>query len=102
MSVTPPDRDAWFARRFPVGDPRNSMAPVHRRGWMVAGGFMAALGLGALGFFALALFGFLIAGILVFIAMALLGGFGFVLVAQWKGDRTRTVADYRNNTHAHR
>lgn len=102
MPVTPPDRQAWFARRFPAGDPRNAMSPVHPRGWMVVGGFATAMALGALGFLALALFGYLIAGILVFIGLALIGAFTFILVAQWKGDRERTVADYRSNTNVDR
>ena len=31
----------WFARRFPVGNPRNAMAPVSEQGWNVVRRFIA-------------------------------------------------------------
>jgi hypothetical protein len=39
--------DFWFARRFPVGHPRNAMAPVRREGWLVVLAFVAGLIAGA-------------------------------------------------------
>lgn len=35
--------DKWFARRFPVGNPRNAMSPVNRAGYAVVVGFVGAM-----------------------------------------------------------
>lgn len=90
----------WFARRFPVGDPRNAMAPVHWKGFAVAAAFGATLMIGALAFAWMGASGHLVQGIAVFAAAALVGGGWFVVVAQAKGDKTRTVADYKKDAPA--
>jgi hypothetical protein len=88
-------REFWFARRFPVGDRRNAFAPVHWKGWAVAGVYVAALVVGGLAFAWMGASGYLIQGAVVFIIAAIVGGGWFIVVANAKGDKTRTVADYR-------
>lgn len=85
----------WFARRFPVGHPRNAMSPVRREGYLVVALFLTAMALGAAAFAALALLGLFFAGIVIFAALAALGAGAFIWLAHVKGDRARTVADYR-------
>jgi hypothetical protein len=85
----------WFARRFPVGHPRNALAPVSREGWLVAIGFVAAMALGALALLLLAWAGRPWAGVIVFVVMAFAAGAAFIGIAQRKGDGRRTVEDYR-------
>jgi hypothetical protein len=85
----------WFARRFPVGRPRNAMAPVSREGWLVTLGFVLAVVLGGAAYVALDLAGHTVLAIAVFAGIAALGGFAFIRTAQRKGDHSRTVADYR-------
>ena len=94
----PVTAEYWFARRYPVGNPRNGMAPVHWKGWAVAGAFVLTLLIGALAFATMAVGGYLIQGALAFAIAALLGGGWFVVVANAKCDKTRTVADYRQET----
>ena len=95
----------WFARRFPVGSPRNSMAPVHWKGWAMFGAFLAAMAMGALGFALTALKGDLIMGAVAFASLSALGaGMLLISVAQ-HGDTARTVDEYRkaqrtDKTHA--
>ncbi len=85
----------WFARRFPVGHPRNAMAPVSQEGWWVVWVFVAAMAVGALGLIFLGLNGQIVSGIAMFVVMALLGGGMFIGMAQTRGDKGRTVEDYR-------
>jgi hypothetical protein len=85
----------WFARRFPVGHPRNAMAPVSREGWLVSLGFVLALVLGGAAYVVLDLAGYTILAIVVFALVAAAAGFAFIRTAQRKGDHNRTVADYR-------
>jgi len=92
MSQAP---EYWFARRFPLSDPRRSYAPVHWKGFAVVGIFVAALVIGAAAFAWMAALGYLIQGAIVFALAALVGGGWFVVVAQAKGDKTRTVDEYR-------
>lgn len=91
----PMSKEYWFARRFPVGDPRNAFAPVHWKGFAVAGIFVAALVIGAIAFSWMAASGYLMQGAVVFITAAAVGGGWFITVATAKGDKTRTVADYQ-------
>lgn len=89
--------EPWFARRFPVGDRRNSMAPVHRRGNFVSGAFVAVMLVGALGFVLFALARLVVAGFIFFFGVAVLAAVGFIAISQAKGDNTRTVADFRKD-----
>lgn len=85
----------WFARRFPVGHPRNAMAPISREGWLVVWAFVASLAIGALGFLGLTLSGSPLLGIVIFVVLAASGMGLFVGLASRKGDAQRTVEDYR-------
>jgi len=101
----------WFARRFPVGSPRNAMSPVTKEGfavawtflwWMVGGAaaWVLLLGLawwaadatGGLGPLTLVL-GAL--GPIAFIACAVYGTWYFLRMAKERGDTRHTIADYK-------
>jgi len=86
----------WFARRFPVGDPRNAMAPVSREGHLVAWAFVGAMALGAIGFGLFALANLFVVGMIFFVGIAAVAATAFILIASARGDTARTVADYRN------
>lgn len=96
----PVTEDYWFARRFPVGHPRNAMAPVSWKGWAVALVFVVAMTIGGLAFALLAVDGRVIAGATIFALSAILGGGWFIAMTVSKGDRTRTVEDYRKDHRA--
>jgi len=85
----------WFARRFPISDARKSLAPVHWKGFAVAGIFVVALVIGAAAFAWMATQGYFAQGLVVFAAAALIGGGWFITVASAKADRTRTVEEYK-------
>jgi hypothetical protein len=85
----------WFARRFPPSDRRNAFAPVHWKGWAVSVAFVSALAVGGVAFAWLGASGQLVQGVAVFAVVALLSGACFIAVATAKGDKTRTVQDYR-------
>jgi len=85
----------WFARRFPVGNPRNAVAPVTREGRMVALGFVAAMLAGAAIGAVVGLGGNLVLGIATFAVIAGAAGFAFIAIAQKKTDRNHTVEDYQ-------
>lgn len=87
----------WFARRFPVGHPRNAMAPVSPAGWLVAIGFALAMLIGGIIFLALALAGAVVIGTLLFVAITVVAAIGFIGSAVRKGDHKRTVDEYRDN-----
>jgi len=87
----------WFARRFPVGHPRNAMAPVTPAGWLVAIAFALAMLIGGIIFLALALAGAVVIGTILFVAIAVVAAIGFIGSAMRKGDPRRTVEDYRND-----
>jgi nitrate reductase gamma subunit len=89
------DRVYWFARRFPVGDPRNGLAPVHWKGFAVALGFVAGMLASAGAGTALAANGLVAAGIAVFAAGAAASGGAFIVIARRTADMTRTTQDYR-------
>ncbi|MHB1110033.1 MAG: hypothetical protein ACYCZU_06940 [Devosia sp.] len=95
------EQEYWFARRFPVGHPRNAMAPVSKRameivwtfvGWMV-GGAVAAVVIVLLGLFAVPYLW--IAAPFVFAGCAAYGGWYFVSQAMSRGDKTHTVDVYK-------
>lgn len=89
-----PVTEYWFARRFPVGNPRNAMSPVHWKGYAVVAAYVTLLVLGAVGFAWLGASGNLIMGAAVFAATAVAGAGLFITLSVTKGDKTRTVADY--------
>lgn len=89
--------DYWFARRFPVGNPRNAMAPVHWKGYAVVAAYLTLLVLGGLAFAWLGAGGQLILGAAIFAAAALMGAGFFISLSVVKGDKTRTVADYQKD-----
>ncbi|OEO32464.1 hypothetical protein VW23_011645 [Devosia insulae DS-56] len=86
----------WFARRFPVGHPRNAMGPVSREGWLVAWAFVASMAIGGLGFLGLALTGSPLLGIAIFVVLAASGMGLFISLAGRRGDTQHTVEDYRS------
>ncbi|MET0182836.1 MAG: hypothetical protein ABW199_08130 [Caulobacterales bacterium] len=95
--------ERWFARRFPVGDPRSSMGPVHWKGWTMFGIFIAMTILSAAAFLLAAVAGLLMWGALVFVAASLASAGWLLLVVRARGDQTRTLEDYRaNGTHVGR
>lgn len=91
----------WFARRFPVGSPRNAMSPVTPEGFRVAwifvgwmvGGAVAAAALVLLGLFTVPFIAF--AAPVVFIACAIYGAWYFISQAKNRGDHQHTVDDYK-------
>jgi len=95
MPMTAQERHYWFARRYPLGDVRQSMAPVHWKGWCVAFGFVGVLLGGAGAFVWFTLQGNLLEGAAMFAILAFIAGAWFVLMTMANGDRVRTVADYR-------
>lgn len=95
MTSRTPQTEYWFARRFPLSDPRQAQAPVHWKGWMVVAGFFGTMALGAA---ALVWFGGhdeLVKGAALFALAAFIGGLWYVSVARVRGDRIRCVKDYR-------
>ncbi|OQW62058.1 MAG: hypothetical protein A4S17_08430 [Proteobacteria bacterium HN_bin10] len=90
-------KEYWFARRFPLGDRRRAVAPVHWKGYVVAIIFAVALCIGGVAFAWMGASGYLMQGIVVFALAALVGGGWFITVANAKADHTRTVADYQKD-----
>lgn len=88
--------DYWFARRFPVGDKRNAVAPVSREGRFVVMGFLMAMLVGMLFFIVMAIAGRLVLGGATFAIMGGLGGAAFIAASYYKLDRNHTVDDYEN------
>ncbi len=87
--------DPWFARRFPVDDPRNAMAPASWKGWAVAGGFIAAMLAGGLVFAVVAIAFGVIWGAIAFACIATGAAATLIALSVAKGDATRTVEDIR-------
>jgi membrane protein implicated in regulation of membrane protease activity len=71
------------------------MAPVSREGWWVVWVFVAAVVVGALGLLFLGMNGQIVSGTAMFVILALLGGGMFIGMAQTRGDKDRTVEDYK-------
>ena len=104
------DHEYWFARRFPVGHPRNAMSPVTPEGfrvawtfvWWMVGGAVAWLVLGGLAAWSITASGIgplaWVLGVLgpvVFIGCAIYGAWHFITQAQNRGDHNHTVEDYK-------
>jgi hypothetical protein len=91
------EHEYWFARRFPLGSPRQAYAPVHWKGWAVSLIFVCALTAGAVGFAWLGASGDMFMGVMVFIGVAIVAGLWFTLTARANGDPVRTVDDYKKD-----
>jgi F0F1-type ATP synthase assembly protein I len=87
--------EIWFARRFPVGHPRNAMAPVHWKGFAMFGVFVATMLVGALGFVLSAMNREWMWGVIVFGALSAMGAGMLLIAVQMHGDTTRTVDEHR-------
>jgi hypothetical protein len=89
----------WFARRFPVGHPRNAMAPVTREGRMAFVWFVGIMVAGAVAWGLLAISadttGAIIGGVL-FIAACGYGMFRLLSAVVRHGDQNHTVDDYKS------
>lgn len=88
-------KEYWFARRFPIGNPRSGMAPVHWKGWIVSIAFVLVMLGGGAAFIWYALRDEFIHGVAIFGVLAIVFGGWFVLVSKANGDHVRTVADYK-------
>lgn len=86
--------EVWFARRFPLGDMRSGMAPVNWKGWLVAVGFVAGMGIGAALFCWFAGNDQMMKGALSFAGVAAVAALGFIRVAHQKGDHVNCIRDY--------
>lgn len=91
------EREYWFARRFPLSDPRQSYAPVHWKGYAVSLIFVSALTAGGVTFAWLGASGDMLMGVMVFAGIAIVAGAWFILTAKANGDPVRTVADYKKD-----
>jgi ABC-type Co2+ transport system permease subunit len=89
------EHEYWFARRFPVGHARAGMAPVHWKGYAVVAIFVTVLVVGGVAFAYLGATDRMAEGVAVFVLAAFLGAMFYITVARQKGDRVRTIADYR-------
>ncbi|MEJ0012591.1 MAG: hypothetical protein WDM94_08185 [Bauldia sp.] len=85
----------WFAvlSRTGVGNPR--MSPVSSEGWLVVAGFVASMFVGALLFVWLMIADHPAAGVILFVLFAVVGAGGFLWASVARGDKARTVAEYR-------
>ncbi len=88
-------RAVWFAKLSDRGGPGTRMTPVSREGWYVVAGFVAAMAIGALLFTMLMMQGNVALGVIVYAAIAIVGGGAFLWASLAHGDKTRTVLDYR-------
>jgi hypothetical protein len=91
------DREYWFARRFPLGDGRQSVAPVHWKGYAASGAYVVALLVGGGFFLYFGLRDQLLEGAAIFGVVAFVAGAWFVLTARANGDPVRTIADYKQD-----
>ena len=91
----------WFAGRFPLGDPRTSVAPVNAKGWAMFGLFIACMMVGAAGFALSAQAGQFPWGVVVFVALTAFGAGALMIAVARHGDQSKTVAEYRSE-HARR
>jgi hypothetical protein len=96
------ETEYWFARRFPVGHPRNAMAPINAQGYAVVRQFVAWMTGGAIIAVVLTLLGFWLSlpalyavGGIAFIAGAVYGAWRLISTAQGRGDHNHTVDDYK-------
>ena len=91
------DREYWFARRYPLKDRRQGIAPIHWKGYAVSLIFVCALTAGGVAFAWLGAHDDLVQGVAVFAAVCLLAGLWFTTTAKLNGDPIRTVEDYKKD-----
>lgn len=89
--------DVWFARRFPVGHPRNAMSPVNWKGYAATLVFVSAMAAAGFAFAWLGASGDMPKGTLIFAGAAVVCTAVFMGVVNAKGDNRRTVADYKKD-----
>ena len=97
MPVTNSVTHYWFARRFPVGNPRNAMSPVNWKGYLATLVFVSVLGAAGFAFAWLGASGEMLKGVLIFAGAAIVCTAVFLGVVNAKGDVNRTVADYKKD-----
>ena len=85
----------WFARRFAVGHPRNSVAPVSTEGWLMVAAFVGDMVAGAIVFLYLASVGETLMGALLFVVLAAAGAGALLFLVSRKSDHRHTIEDYR-------
>jgi hypothetical protein len=91
------EREYWFARRYPLSDQRQAIAPIHWKGYLVSLVFVSALTAGGVAFAWFGARNDMFEGIIVFAIIALLAGVWFTMTAKANGDPIRTVADYKKD-----
>ncbi len=91
------EREYWFARRYPLRDARQGVAPINWKGYAASLVFVSALTGGGVAFAWLGAQHNLFMGIMVFAGVALLAGAWFTLTAKANADPIRTVADYKKD-----
>lgn len=87
----------WFARRFPMGDPRQAMAPVHWKGVVVGVGFVVAMLAGAAAWAWLVQTDRPVEGFELFLVIVFFDVIWFITTSRARLDRTKTVAEYRKD-----
>jgi hypothetical protein len=88
------DEPAWFARRFPVGHPRNAMGPVHWKGWAAMVLYVGMTIGGALAFLLMAIAGLFVTCVILFVVIAFGSLLALLIVSSLKGDETKTIEEY--------
>jgi hypothetical protein len=86
----------WFARRYPVGNPRSSVGPISTEGWLMAAAFVLDMLAGAVVFFYFASIGETVLGGLLFGVLAAAGAGALVFLASRKSDQQHTIDDYKS------
>ena len=90
----------WFARRYPLGSPRNSMTPISPEGYKVVWTFIGAMFGGALIAVLLLVLSvwapwLQVLAPLAFIAATVWGSWRLISLAQSRGDTQHTIDDYK-------
>lgn len=85
----------WFARRFPLGDPRKSVAPVSAMGWIMIAAFVFDMIAGAALFLWLATIDQPFMGVLSFLVLTASGWGALMFLVRRKSDHQHTVEDYK-------
>jgi len=95
MKKQEPVIEYWFARRYPLSDARQSMSPVHWKGWVVALSFAVGMFIGGGAFAWFATHDEAVKGVFVFVLAAFISALWFISVARMRGDRIRSIKDYQ-------
>lgn len=85
----------WFARRFPLGSVRAGMSPISWKGYAVVAAYVTGLIIGGVGFAWFGAKGNMPEGIGCFVLAAFISTIFYMTVTRQRGDRIRTVADYK-------